>query len=127
MWVQFGNSDGDFVGLHVGFSKRLPYNVGKCGQGEIQAEKLGTDRNRIWTIEKVESRVMLSCNGVEIVDIKTRDSENKACRSRWAVDFARMKFVDNSETDKPKAKDTASDYFRQYITGKQEALCWAEQ
>ena len=116
IWVQFGYSDNGVVGLQVKFNKKTYYTIGiHCDQGEIPLEKLGADRNRIWTIEKDGTRVKLSCNGVEIVDLETGLSNEEECKDRWVDDFPGMRFIDGSDEDK--AKDTASDYFRPYKAG----------
>ena len=115
MWVQFGNSNNGVVGLNVKFYDNPAYAIGRCEQGEITAEKLGTDRNRIWTVEKEGSRVKLSCNGKEIVDLETGTSDVKECKDRWVDDFPGMRFIDDSGGSG--LKDTASDYFRQHRAG----------
>ena len=120
MLVQFGNSNNSVVGIHVKFYNNPEYGIGKCGQlRTIPKEKLGTDRNRIWTIEKDDPRVKLSCNGVQIIDMQTA-SENEECKNHWAADFVKMRFIDNSEGTSG-LNDTASDYFRPYKAGNKEA------
>ena len=88
----------------------------------IPLNQLGTDKNRIWTIEKdSNTRVKLYCNGEEIADFDTKASESDKpkCGQVWAVDFAGMKFIDG--TNNSQLKDTASDFFRKYKPGN-EAL-----
>ena len=121
MWVQFGYTDGGVVGFQVRFNDALVYGIGQCGQFRtIPKEKLGTDRNRIWTIEKEDPRVKLSCNGVQIIDMQTA-SENEECKNHWAVDFVKMRFIDDSGGESG-LKDTASDYVRPYKAGNKEII-----
>ena len=117
MWVRFANSQkAGKIGLQLAFDSKLTYNIGKCENKEIPAEKLGTDRNRIWTIKKVGTKVILYCNGELIVELETEASKNEDCRILWAIDFAGIKFHDGSNDGL--RKDTASDYFRRYKAGK---------
>ena len=117
MWVQFADSQQvGKVGLQLTFDSRLTYNIGRCEKKNISMEKLGPDNNRIWTIEKVGTRVILYCNGEQIVDIETKTSTKKNCTILWAVDFAGIRFYDGSKYGF--RKDTASDYFRRYKAGK---------
>ena len=116
MWVQFGYSHNGVVGLHVKFGKNPTYTIGSnCAKGGIPVERLGTDRNRTWTIEKDGTRVKLSCNGVKIVDIETGNSDVEECKGRWVDDFPGMRFIDGSDENKP--NDTASEYFRPFKAG----------
>ena len=91
------------------------YHVGYCGEPTvIPLDKLGTNKNRIWTIELDSTRVKLFCNGIQIFDYDPQLSESQECREKWSLGASILKFGDNSEE-----MDNASDFFREYTTGKE--------
>ena len=115
MWIQFANSNKDgIVGLAVRFNSLPTYNIGACVENvQIPLNQLGTDKNRIWTIEKdSNTRVKMFCNKEKILDIHTQASSKPKCKQVWEVDFAGMRFIDGTKNNQ--LKDTASDFFRKY-------------
>ena len=89
------------------------YNIGYCEQvKKIPQNKLGADKNRIWTIEKENTRVKLSCNGVQIFDFDIELSTIEECKKRWTFTSEILRFAGQINQ-----VDTASDFFRQYTTG----------
>ena len=118
-WIQFLDSSvsrGKGGGISIHFETQMRYSLGYCQANNIPHNKLGTDRNRIWTIEKVETRMKLFCNEEEIFDIET-NSEDDGCRTRWSFDCAKIKFTSSSYEI-----DNASDLYRKFKTGK-NLLC----
>ena len=116
MWVRFTQSNsGIFAGISVKFDSRPSYHIGKCVKERkgIPKNKLGENKNRIWTIEKQETRLKLFCNGVEIFNHDTQTSSNELCRTHWSSDLDSFRFRDGDIGK----KDTASDLYRQHITG----------
>ena len=114
IWVQFHASNKG-AGMGIYFNAQPKSFVGYCEEQEIPLGKLGTIKNRVWTIEKENTRVKLRCNGEQIFDFDTEDS-TKDCKSHWVLDFITLKFAD--ETITQDMADTASDFFRQYATGE---------
>ena len=117
MWVQFLDSSADGNkggGISLYFDSPPKYDLGYCEtRVEIPVDKLGTDKNRIWTIKKENTRMKLLCNRVEIFDIETQTSTEAVCKTRWSFDCAKMRFASTNE-----GADTASDFYRKYIPGK---------
>ena len=114
MWAQFLESNKiNGAGISITFHPEPLYNLGFCETEIIPQSKLGTDKNRIWTIEKDNTRVKLTCNGVQIFDIETKLSTTEDCKTRWAFDFEILRFAEQTNQ-----VDTASDFFRQYTKGK---------
>ena len=116
MWVQFFASSGG-VGISVRFDSTPNYYIGLCVQRTvIPQNNLGKDNDRIWTIEKHGTRLKLLCNGVEIFNYETETSSENDCKDRWTLDFIKIRFTDNTANNGN--MDTASDLYRQHITGK---------
>ena len=121
MWVQFfdaNESSGKGGGITLYFDSQPKYDLGYCvARVDVPVNKLGTDKNRIWTIKKENTRMKLVCNGVEIFDIETQTSTKSECRTRWSFDCAKMRFASTHA-----GTDTASDFYRKYISGKTLSL-----
>ena len=117
MWIQFadlGESSGKGGGISLHFDSQPKYDLGYCeSRVHIPVNKLGTDKNRTWTMKKENTRMKLFCNGVEIFDIETQTSTKSECRTHWSFDCGKMRF--RSTSTEP---DTASDFYRKYISGK---------
>ena len=114
MWAQFLESNKiNGAGISITFYLEPVYNLGFCLAEKIPQSKLGTDKNRIWTIEEENTRVKLSCNGVQIFDIDTQLWPNDDCKTRWSFNFEILRFPKQTEQ-----VDTASDFFRQYTTSR---------
>ena len=120
MWVQFADiseSSDKGGGISIYFDSQPKYDLGYCeSRVHIPVDKLGTDKNRIWTIKKENTRMKLFCNGVEIFDIETQTSNRSDCKSYWSFDSAKIRFRStNTGTDK------ASDFYREYQPGKKNS------
>ena len=117
LWVQFADlskSSGKGGGISLYFEYQPKYDLGYCeSRVHIPVNKLGTDKIRIWTIKKENTRMKLYCNGVEIFDIETQTSTKSDCRTHWLFDCAKMRFASTNE-----GADTASDFYRKYKSGK---------
>ena len=113
IWAQFYDSDDTSRGLTVSFVSPPNYDMGYCkGDTEIPLSKLGTNKNRIWTIEKENTKIKVACNGILIFEYDPQLSSDQECREKWAQDTSSLKFGStSSETD------TASDFYRAYTTG----------
>ena len=119
MWVQFMGS-GNTVGISVILDSTPNYRIGYCinKPTEIQKNRLGENKNRIWTIEQHGTRWQLFCNGVKIFDYDTQTSNDEDCRDRWSSDFTTMRFRQKTNyTGRMGDKDTASDLYREHTIG----------
>ena len=115
IWSQFFDPNGGGRGITVYFDSPPVYGIGYCQNDiKIPLDKLGTDKNRIWTIELVSTRVKLFCNGIQIFDYDPQLSDNQECREKWSLGASILKFGRNIWEE-----DTASDFYREYKTGKQ--------
>ena len=115
IWVQFRDSK-EGAGIGINFNSEPESFVGYCEEQEVLLSKLGTVKNRIWTIEKENTRVRLKCNGEKIFDFDTSTHSDKDCTKHWSLDFITLRFAD--ETVTKNMADTASVSFRQYATGE---------
>ena len=114
MWTRFFDPDGGGRGIFLPLYSSPYYDIGFCQDDiEIPLDKLGTNKNRIWTIELDSSRVKLSCNGIQIFDYDPQLSDSQECREKWSLGASILKFGKNTWEE-----DTASDFYREYITGK---------
>ena len=114
MWVLFTQTSSvKQAGISVIFDSDPDYHIGICVsvRTNIPKNKLGDDKNRIWTIEKHDTKLKLLCNGVEIFNHDTQTSDVERCESRWSRDYDSFRFNDDE------IKDTASDLYREYTTG----------
>ena len=102
----------DGAGISIYFKSEPVYNIGYCEVEKIPQSKLGADKNRIWTIERENTRVKLSCNGVQIFDFDIQLSTKDECKKRWTFKSEILRFVGQINQG-----DTASDFFRQYTAG----------
>ena len=115
IWAQFVDADGNGRGISVYFNPSLRYEIGYCVENiEISLEKLGIDKNRIWTIELENTRIKLYCNGMQIFDYDPQQSTDEKCRQQWSLESSILKFGQNTEE-----MDTASDFYREFKTGKE--------
>ena len=122
MWVQFLESNMiNGAGISIYFKSEPVYNFAFCEAMKIPQNKLGTDDDRIWTIEKDNTRVKLTCNGEKIFDIDTQLSTVQDCKTRWEFNFEILRFPEQINQ-----ADTASHFFRQYNTGTTQTfhLLW---
>ena len=130
MWTRFITHSGKGTGLSVLFESIPSYYIGSCGSERINIplNKLGTDNHRVWTIKRENSAVKLFCNGVDIFHYDTKTSNEKSCEDAWSLDFAVLKFPNNTASNGN--EDNASDSYRRYTTGKGVLLtctgqsCW---
>ena len=62
MWVLFLANPEGAVGISVGFDSTPNYHIGSCLiRTKIATEKLGEHDDRVWTIEKHDTRLKLLC------------------------------------------------------------------
>ena len=118
IWPRFfDTATSQLRGISVYLESPPIYSIGYCtSRAEIPLNKLGSNKNRIWTIELDSRRVKLSCNGIQIFDYDPQLSDSQDCRENWSLGASILKFGANSEE-----MDNASDFYREYTTGKQNS------
>ena len=112
--VGFYTEDTDSSGdMWVKFLDPLQYWIGYCTTNDWVTFTAPEEQVRTWTITKTDTSVILTCNGVEIVNYLFSESTRDNCVSRWSNDAAKIKFIANSN-----GIDTASDEYRTKPIGK---------
>ena len=93
--VNFLDEEGDLAsGITITFKSRDRYQLSNCMQQSrpFDSERLSKE-NRLWTIEKRGYRIIVSCNGLRVLDV-TASSET--CTdddySRWGHTIVDMTF-----------------------------------
>ena len=122
MWIDFADVNKTAaISFNVYLAPKPIYHLETCMRDtNIPLDKLGKDKNRVWTLEKESSRVRLSCNSIEIFDFDTQTSAgyDDNCRALWAPKFAVVIFKDDIGGNGRRAIDTASDLYRKLPKGK---------
>ena len=112
IWVRFIES-GWHPGVKIFLNNMPKYSIGFCPEvGDIQFSLPGTKKYRIWTFKKLNNRLKLLCNGVEIYNFNFANSDTSDCRNQWSRNFNKISFPSNEEN-----VDTASDFFRRFTDG----------
>ena len=116
IWPQFfDTATSQLRGISIYLKSPPIFSIGYCtSKAEIPLNKLGSDKNRIWTIVIDSTRIKLSCNGELIIDYDAQLSSNQECREKWSFGASNLRFGDNFEE-----MDNASDFYREYTTGKE--------
>jgi hypothetical protein len=66
------------------------------------------EQNKIWTITKTSSALIIECNGVKVIDLNFQNADLTGCASKWSQDVAKIAFWNGGDVD----DDTASDKYR---------------
>ena len=112
-WAKFQETADETVrGLSFYFKSPPTLTIGFCpiDEIEISSSKLGTDKNRIWTIVLENLNIKILCNGIEIIDYDLQNAGSEHCRNKWNFGPSQLKFS---------SEDNASDLYREYATGEQ--------
>ena len=91
--------------MGVRISSSVKYNLGSCTssytdltvQPPVEVEK-------IWTITKTETALIITCNDTEVLNFLFTDSSNSKCVTRLGGNVVEQILFSNS--------DTASDFYR---------------
>nr|AFK75450.1 putative secretory peptide-40 [Pleurobrachia bachei] len=91
--------------LGVKFSSPIEYDISSCTSDFLDLPvQPPVEVEKIWTITKTETALIIKCNGVEVLNYLFADSSNSKCITRWGVDVV--------EQIRFKQNDTASDFYR---------------
>ena len=104
--VQTFGKDNSFIGgVSVKFSSTIQYQIAACTSGDTKLSvQPPAEMDKIWTIIKTETDLIITCNNVEVLNYLFADSSDSDCVPRWRGDIVEeIRFT----TD-----DTASDFYR---------------
>ena len=90
----------------VTFSSPMQYFIFACTPGNAHIDlpvQPPVEVDKIWTIIKTETAIIVSCNGVEVLNYLFADSSDDRCVPRWGGGVEQIRFIDS---------DSASDYYR---------------
>ena len=93
----------------IEFSKTILYWVGKCTSNSYQPfTTTPSEQEKIWTITKTSTNLIVHCNGVEVLDFEFASSSRSECVEKWSTDVSKVAFWDDGGDE----RDTASDEYR---------------
>ena len=98
------NDYGDLGYIYIKFSNPISYTAYPC----TNVQHLTTapnEKEKIWTLTKTSTNLMIDCNGVKVIDFNFRTA---GCATTWSQDVAKIVFWSNGGT----FDDTASDEYR---------------
>ena len=94
----------------VQFTSLIKYRINFCNTWTDLPTQPPDEVDKIWTFNKTSTALIISCNGVEVLNYVFSDTSNDDCVPRWSRDVEKIQFAATS--------DTASDYYKQPpITG----------
>ena len=114
IWTQFVDSSGNGRGISITLGYTPSYEIGYCtDETVIPKELLGTDDNRVWTLKEENSKLELTCNGVQIFEFDfAGPGVRESCKNKWSLGATILKFASYSS-----GTDNASDFYRRYTSG----------
>ena len=108
--VWFYDQDNDHAGgIGIGFGDKLDFEIGGCSNDKEFPTTPPTTVDKIWkiTLDKTSGiRVMIHCNGVEVLDVLLSDeycNSDNSWRDYWSMAVKKIAFRTRY--------DTASDYY----------------
>nr|AFK75457.1 putative secretory peptide-47 [Pleurobrachia bachei] len=106
-WVWLYNKDSGYIGtVAVTFSSPIQYYISYCtAKATDLPVQPPVEVDKIWTITKSETALIITCNDVEVLNYLFTDSSDKNCVPKYdgKNDVQQIKFSSD---------DTASDFFR---------------
>ena len=91
--------------MGVRFSSTMNYAINDCFGGYTDLPmQPPVEADKIWTITKTETALIITCNDVEVVNYLFADSSNSNCAAKWGGDVV--------EQIKFHSVDKASDFYR---------------
>eukprot|EP00116_Pleurobrachia_bachei_P008664 sb/3468926/ len=106
IWVLMYDKDSSSIGgVAVQFSSPIKYGINYCitNQPDLPVQP-PVEVEKIWTITKTKTALIVTCNNVEVVNYLFADSPLDSCVTRWGGDLVNgIKFVNDF--------DTASDFY----------------
>ena len=91
--------------MGVRFQSSIRYWINYCNDYDTLVLQLPVEADKIWTIIKTETALIITCNGVEVVNYLFADSSDERCVTRWGGDVVEIQFQGSDS-------DTASEYYR---------------
>ena len=85
------------------FSSPMQYGISYCTIKTYLPVQPPVEVDKIWTFTKTEAALIITCNGVEVVNYLFADSPDSRCVTRWGRDVEEIKFY---------SADDASDFYR---------------
>ena len=103
--VTFLTEDGDPSGnLRIKFDDPPSYFIRNCMDKKKEFDLPSSDDGEhIWRITKSDGRIIVHCDGEEVINVSFTDSTKAACRNMWSEDTEAIEFP---------AEDDASDGYR---------------
>merc|ERR1712176_361600 len=103
--VRFLTEEGSPAGnLKIKFDDNASYFITDC-MNKKKGFKLPSseDGEYIWRVTKADGRIIVHCNGEEVINVSYADSAKAACREMWSKDTEAIEFME---------EDNASDGYR---------------
>eukprot|EP00116_Pleurobrachia_bachei_P009434 sb/3469696/ len=106
IWVRMFDKDGSISGyVKVDFSSTMQYWIGYCSTSwtNLPVEP-PLEVDKIWTITKTETALIIACNNVQVLNYLFADGLNKYCVKYWGGDVVeQIAFIGSG---------TASDFYK---------------
>ena len=107
IYVKMNGMDNKYIGyVYVKFSSQMQYRIAYCiyGWTDLPVEP-PAEVDKIWTITKTETALIITCNEVEVLNFLFADiSSMSICVSRWGGSVVEQIEFGNF--------DTASDFYK---------------
>ena len=100
----FGKDSSLIGGLSVKFSDPMKYQIASCTSVGTKLSTVPAEVDKIWTITKTETALIITCNSVEVLNYLFADSSNSDCVVRLGGDVEEIEFHSG--------QDKASDFYR---------------
>eukprot|EP00116_Pleurobrachia_bachei_P005695 sb/3465957/ len=102
--VRMYYKDDDYIGsVRVRFTSPMQYQIQYCTAYKDLPVQPQKEVDKIWKITKTETALIITCNGVEVLNYLFADSSRSECVTRWAGDVVEdVLFY---------FEDTASDFY----------------
>ena len=81
------------------FVSTVKYYIGYC-QSQIDLPEQPPDEvDKIWTIAKTDTALIITCNGVEVLNYLFADSSGSACAPKWGGDVVEQIITNGAAAD----------------------------
>ena len=100
----FGKDSSLIGGLSVKFSDPMKYQIASCTSVGTKLSTVPAEVDKIWTITKTETALIITCNDVEVLNYLFADSSDSRCVPTWGDDVV--------EEIMFRRDDSASDFYR---------------
>ena len=116
IWTElYDAQDEGIANFVILFISPTKYTMAKCqNDWPVLPTQPPDDVDKIWTFTKTTTALIISCNGVELLNYVFSTSSDGRCVSTWSRDVEIIQF--------DATRDKASDYYRKLPTGKLFAL-----